>query len=113
MGREGFGGFVFLHNIKSSSFGGTQKLYWRRVLEDLYEFFKMILCGYNILKIKNILIISIIYHSLKIHSLEKCERFLYFPIYFTPSESLPFPPLQTPKQSLGEIQHYCYSPIII
>jgi len=22
-------GFIFLHNTKSSSFGGTQKLYWR------------------------------------------------------------------------------------
>jgi len=29
----GFGGFIFLHNnTKPSSFGGTKKLYWRRVL---------------------------------------------------------------------------------
>ncbi|AES69008.1 hypothetical protein MTR_3g020560 [Medicago truncatula] len=32
MGDEGFGGLTFLHNTKSSSFGGTTKLYWRRVL---------------------------------------------------------------------------------
>ena len=27
--RRGFWGFIFLHNTKPSSFGGTQKLYWR------------------------------------------------------------------------------------
>ena len=31
-GRKGFGGLIFLQNIKPSSFGGTKKLYWRRVL---------------------------------------------------------------------------------
>jgi len=35
-----------------------QNLYWMRILEGLYEFFKLSLC-YNILKIKNILIESI------------------------------------------------------
>jgi len=25
------GGLIFLHNTKPSSFGGTKKLYWRRV----------------------------------------------------------------------------------
>jgi len=59
LGGEGFGGFILLKNIKSSSFEGTKKLYWRRVLENLYELFKFNLCCYNILKIKNILIISI------------------------------------------------------
>jgi len=59
MGGEGFGGLIFLYNAKLSSFGGTQKLYWRGVLEGLYEFFKFNLCCYNILKIKNIIIINI------------------------------------------------------
>jgi len=31
MGGEGFRGLTFLHNTKPSSFGGTKKLYWRRV----------------------------------------------------------------------------------
>jgi len=31
-GRGGLWGLTFLHNTKSSSFGGTKKLYWRRVL---------------------------------------------------------------------------------
>jgi len=48
--------FIFHHNTKSPSFGGTQKLYWRMVLEGLNEFFKFHLCCYYILKIKNILI---------------------------------------------------------
>jgi len=48
------GGLIFLHNTKPSSFGRTKKLYWRRVLEGLYEFFKFNLCCYNILDIKNI-----------------------------------------------------------
>jgi len=37
MRGESFGGITFLHNIKPSSFGGTKKLYWRRVLEGLYK----------------------------------------------------------------------------
>jgi len=32
IGRRGFGGLIFLQNIKPSSFRGTTKLYWRRVL---------------------------------------------------------------------------------
>jgi len=31
-GGEDFGGLIFLHYTKPSSFGGTKKLYWRRVL---------------------------------------------------------------------------------
>jgi len=31
-GRGGLWGLIFLHNTKLSSFGETQKLYWRRVL---------------------------------------------------------------------------------
>jgi len=31
-------GLIFLQNIKPSSFGGTKKLYWRRVLGGLGEF---------------------------------------------------------------------------
>jgi len=38
IGRRGFGGLIFLQNIKPSSFGGTKKLYWRRVLEGLGGF---------------------------------------------------------------------------
>jgi len=53
------GGLTFLHNIKPSSFGGTKKLYWRRVLESLYKFFKFNLYCYIIFKIKNIVIICI------------------------------------------------------
>jgi len=36
--RRAFGGFIFLQNIKPSSFGGTKKLYWRRVLGGLGGF---------------------------------------------------------------------------
>jgi len=42
MRGEGFGALTFLHNTKPSSFGGTKKLYWRRVLEGLYEFSNLI-----------------------------------------------------------------------
>jgi len=35
MGGEDFGGLTFLHNTKPSSFEGTKKLYWRRVLGGL------------------------------------------------------------------------------
>jgi len=38
LGGKGFGGFIFLHNTKSFSFGGTKKLYWRSVLESLGGF---------------------------------------------------------------------------
>jgi len=47
-------------HFSSSSIRGTQKLYLRkRILKDLHKFFKFNLCYYNILKIKNILIIKI------------------------------------------------------
>jgi len=42
--ENGRGGLTFLHNTKPSSFGGTKKLYWRSVLEGLYEFFKFNIC---------------------------------------------------------------------
>jgi hypothetical protein len=32
MGKKSFEGLTFLHNTKPSSFGGTKKLFWRRVL---------------------------------------------------------------------------------
>ena len=59
---EGFGGSFFfiilnpphLWELKNC-IGGE---FWR-ILEGLHEFFKFNLCSYNILKIKNILIISI------------------------------------------------------
>jgi len=31
MEDDGFGWITFLHNTKPPSFGGTKKLYWRRV----------------------------------------------------------------------------------
>jgi len=78
--------FIFLHNTKSSSFGGTQKLYCMRVLEDLHEFFKFNLCSYNILKIKNILIINIT------ALLKNVKDFTIFPCIFnSPISSLPLP----------------------
>jgi len=61
-GREGFRGVIFLHSTKLSSFGEQKNCigggFWG-VLKGLYEFFKYNLCYYNILKIKNIVIISI------------------------------------------------------
>jgi len=36
--RKGFGGLIFLQNIRPSSFGGTKKLYWTRVFGGLGEF---------------------------------------------------------------------------
>jgi len=33
--EEGLWGFIFLQNIKPSSFGGTRKLYWMTVLGGL------------------------------------------------------------------------------
>jgi hypothetical protein len=36
--RRRFWGFIFIHNTKSSSFGVTQKLYWRRVLRGFGGF---------------------------------------------------------------------------
>ena len=56
--RGKFWGFIFLHSTKSFSFRGTQ-IVSERVLGGLHEFFKFNVCSYNILKIKNILIISI------------------------------------------------------
>jgi hypothetical protein len=38
IGKRGFGRLIFLQNIKPLSFGGTKKLYWRRVLEVLGRF---------------------------------------------------------------------------
>jgi len=34
-------GLIFLHNTKPSLFEGNKKLYWRKVLDDLYDFFKL------------------------------------------------------------------------
>ena len=52
-------GFIFHHSTKIFSFEKTQKLYWGRILEGLHEFIKFNPYSYNILKIKNILSISI------------------------------------------------------
>ena len=60
--NRGVGRLIFLENIKSSSFEGLEncigECFWR-VWEGLYKFFIFNICCYNILKIKNILIINI------------------------------------------------------
>jgi len=54
---KGFGGLIFLHNTKRSSFGELKSCigggFWG-ILEGLYELFKFNLYCYNILNIKNI-----------------------------------------------------------
>jgi hypothetical protein len=95
-GIEEFGEFIFLHNTKFSWFGGTQKLYWRGVLEGLYEFFKFNLC-YNIRKIKNILIISI---YLSFSMIKLAQKMWKISLFLSILPSLESPPLQTCKQSL-------------
>ena len=79
------------------SFGG--------VLKGLYEFFKFNLCSYNIFKIKNIVIIALIYHSLKNYSFRKFKRFLHFPSYFPlpQSPSFPSPPNSQTKPKKTKI----------
>ena len=70
------------------------------VWENLYEFFKFNLCSYNILKIKNILIISINLSLFKKILFQKMWKISQFPQYFSPPKAFPSPPLRTPKQSL-------------
>jgi len=50
---------IFLQNIKPSSFGELKNWIGGGFWKGLYEFFKFNICCYNILKIKNILIINI------------------------------------------------------
>jgi hypothetical protein len=79
-------GRVFHHYTKFPDLGGTQKMYWRGILEGLHKSYKSNLCCYNTLNnIKNILIITI-YHFLQKINLKNSERFLYF------SPQLPSPP---------------------
>ena len=93
IGRSGFEGLIFLQNIKPSSFEETKNLYWMRVLRGLYEFFKFNIRCYNILKIKNILIISINLSLSKKNTLSKnVKDFSIFPyIYLPPKHFLPLP----------------------
>jgi hypothetical protein len=54
---ESFRGFNL---FKKTNLGKLKlKLYWRKILVDLDKFFKFNLCCYNILKVKNRLIINI------------------------------------------------------
>jgi len=77
----------FLHNTKFSSFeelkycigGGFEK-----VLEGLYELFKFNLSFYNILKIKNIIIININLSFSNNLLFQKMKDFSTIPIFFTP-----------------------------
>jgi len=83
--RKRFWGFIFLHDTKSSSFGELKNCigggFWR-VLKGLYEFFKFNLCSYNILKIKNILIININLSFFKNLLFQKMKKILSFsPIF--------------------------------
>ena len=87
-----------MEELKNCIGGG----FWR-ILEDLYEFFKFNLFSYSILKIKNILIISINLSLFKKILFQKMWKNSQFPIYFSPPKVFPSPPLQTPKQSLIKI----------
>jgi len=100
-GRIGLWGVNFSYNTKLYSFGGTKKLYQSKVLEGLYEFFKLNLCCYIIFKIKNIVIICINVSFSKKLLLNFLKDFSIFPHIFHP-QSLLFHPLQTRKQSLKE-----------
>jgi len=93
LGGESFGGFIFLHNTKFSSFGGTQKLYWKRVLESLYELFKFKQCCCNIVKVKNISIINIIIPFSKKILSKNVKDFIIFPYISYPPKALSSPPL--------------------
>jgi len=105
MGGKGFRGLTFLHNTKLFSFDGTKKLYWRRVLESLYEFFKFNLYCYDIFKIKNIVIICINLSFSK-KPIFFFNDFLNFPQICHPSKTFLSISLQTPKQSLRS-ENYC------
>ena len=104
---------IFLHNAKSSSFGGTQKLYWRRVLGGLHEFFKFYLCSYNILRIKNILIISVnLSFSKKITLSKNMNDFTIFSYISNPPKSSP--PLQSlPLPSKLPYKAFCSFKVMI
>jgi hypothetical protein len=97
-------GRVFHHYTKFPDLGGTQKMYWRGILEGLHKSYKSNLCCYNTLNnIKNILIITI-YHFLQKKISKMVKDFSIFP--------LNSPPLQTPKQSLRNLTsmpYYCDS----
>jgi len=99
---EDFRGLIFLHNTKPFSFEGTKKLYWRRVLEGLYEFIKFILCCYNIHNIKSIWIICISLSFFKKTLFLKNVKKFSISFYISHPKNLPSPPLQTLKQSLRE-----------
>ena len=80
------------------------------VWEGLYECFKFNLCCYNILKIKNILIISLnLSLSIKIFFQKIWKIHQFPPIFLTPQ----IPPFQTLKQSLKKLcftsQRYKYN----
>ena len=70
-------------------------------MEGLYEFFKFNLRCYSILKIKNILIISINLSFSKNILFKKMWKIsLFLSLHFPPPKALPSPPLRTPKQSV-------------
>jgi len=67
----------FIHNTKSLSFGELKNCTERRFLRVYVKFSKSIYC-YNILKIKNILIISISLSFSKKLFFVKCKRLIDF-----------------------------------
>lgn len=77
---------------------GELKIYWKGILEGLEKFFKPFSSLYSNLKIKNILIINILFSfSTKLPSQIRWEISLF--LSPPPPTAIPFPPLQTPKQS--------------
>jgi len=77
---------------------GNLKIYWKGILEGLEKFFKPFSSLYSNLKIKNILIINIPFpFSTKLPSQIRREISLF--LSPPPPTAIPFPPLQTPKQS--------------
>lgn len=66
-----FGGFINLSN-----FGELKNCIGGRIFEDLDKLFKYNLCNYNILKIKNMLIINIFFIIL--YNLKRRNKILFF-----------------------------------
>jgi len=109
--RRGWFRCVHFSYTKLSLFWGTQTLYWMRVLgvlDGLYEFFKFNLCSYNILKIKNILIISVKLSFSNKLLFQKIQKILRFSFRFSILQSLPFSPTnsQTYLRGFDEMQYF-------
>jgi len=80
-------------------------------LEGLYEFFKFNLCCFNILKIKNILLISISLSLSKRILFQKMWKISRFPPIFPTPQSPPFPFPPNSKQSLRILEGMTVFPL--